>query len=60
MPGQLARRDFEGGTVVWLPANAPAPVTIELDTPHASASGVAPARTFTLKPGTGLVLVRMP
>jgi hypothetical protein len=60
MPGQLARRAFEGGTVVWLPATASAPVTIEFDTRHASASGGTSARAFTLKPGTGLVLVRMP
>ena len=60
MPGQLARRDFEGGTVLWLPATASAPVTIEFNTPHVAASGGAPLRTFTLDPGTGHVLVRMP
>jgi hypothetical protein len=58
-PGRLARRNFEGGTVAWLPATASAQVTIEFDTPHVSASGGSPARAFTLKPGTGLVLVRM-
>jgi hypothetical protein len=60
VPGQLARRAFTGGTALWLPASAPAPVTIELDMPHATAPGAAPARSFTLSPGTGLVLVRMP
>jgi hypothetical protein len=59
-PGQLARRAFEGGTVAWLPATAKAPVTIEFDTPHVSASGGSPARAFKLDPGTGLVLVRKP
>jgi hypothetical protein len=58
--GQLARRAFEGGTVVWLPATARAPVTIDFDKPHVSASGGSPARTFTLKPGEGLVLKKMP
>jgi hypothetical protein len=58
--GQLARRTFEGGTVVWLPATASAPVTIDFDTPHASASGGPPSRTFTLKPGEGLMVKRMP
>jgi Hypothetical glycosyl hydrolase family 15 len=58
-PGELARRTFEGGTVAWLPATAKTPVTIEFDTPHASASGGSPARAFTLNPGTGLVLLRM-
>jgi Hypothetical glycosyl hydrolase family 15 len=59
-PGQLARRTFEGGTVVWLPEKASAAVTIEFGKPHVSASGGSPARTFTLKPGEGLILVRMP
>jgi hypothetical protein len=58
--GQLARRGFEGGTVVWLPETAPAPVTIVLDALHVSTSAGAPARGFTIEPGTGLVLVRMP
>jgi Hypothetical glycosyl hydrolase family 15 len=58
--GQLARRAFEGGTVVWLPATAKAPVTIEFDTAHVSASGGSSARAFKIDPGTGLVLVRKP
>jgi hypothetical protein len=58
--GQLARRVFEGGTVVWLPSSAKAPVTIEFDSPHVSASGGSPARAFKLEPGTGLVLARKP
>lgn len=59
-PGQLGRRAFEGGTVVWLPATALAPVTIDFGAPHLSASGGPSARAFTLKPGEGLILMRMP
>src|SRR5262249_43923158 len=59
-PGELARRTFEGGTVAWLPTTANAPVTIEFDPPHASASGGSPARAFSLEPGTGLVVLRKP
>jgi hypothetical protein len=58
-PGQLAHRAFKGGTVSWLPESAKAPVAIEFHTPHASASGGSPTRSFMLEPGTGLILVRM-
>jgi hypothetical protein len=59
-PGRLARRDFAGGTVVWLPATAKSKATIQLDLAHVSASGGSPSRTFMLEPGTGLILLPVP
>jgi hypothetical protein len=58
--GGLARRDFVGGTVVWLPETAKTKASIEFDIAHVSASGGSPARNFTLEPGNGLVLLPVP
>ena len=55
-PGQLARREFSGGCVLWLPDAAPQPVTVKLPKPMRDEIGGATTQTLTLKPGSGALL----
>jgi hypothetical protein len=57
-PGRLARRRFEGGEVLWLPASAKDAATVELVGPLVPAEGGDPAREVKLRPGEGAILVR--
>ena len=57
-PGTLARRDFDNGTVVWLPADAKQPATINLATPHRALGEKEAQSEITLQPGSGAILIR--
>ena len=56
--GTVARREFEYGVVVWLPADAKQPATIKLETPHRAAGTQQPQSEITLQPGSGAILIR--
>ena len=59
-PGKLARRDFAGGTVLWLPADAKAAETVILDVPQHRFGEVNLLREITLQPGAGALLLKEP
>jgi len=56
-PGKLSRRDFAGGTVLWLPADAKAAVTVKLDAPKYRFGQTDSLREITVQLGTGALLV---
>jgi hypothetical protein len=56
--GTLARRDFDHGTVLWLPATAPESVKVDFNSPMLPAGENAPIHTVSLKPGSGMILLR--
>ena len=56
--GKLARREFAGGTVLWLPASAKAPARVALPRPMRDAIAGGIVRSVTLAPGNGAILVR--
>lgn len=57
-PGRLARRDFEGGTVLWLPSTAPASITVPLDPPMKPVGATEAIPEVRIAPGTGWILLR--
>ena len=58
VPGRLARREFAGGTVLWLPTSAEGPVSVKLPAPAWDLlSGREHAGTIDLLPGSGALLV---
>lgn len=57
-PGKLARRDFAGGTVLWLPTDAKAAVTVEHDAPKYRFGLTDTLREITVQPGTGALLIK--
>ncbi len=57
-PGELARRRFAGGLVLWLPADAPAARTVELEAEMIPLGQSSPTRRVTLTPGTGTIVLR--
>jgi hypothetical protein len=57
-PGKLARRDFAGGTVLWLPADAKTAETIKLDAPLHRLGETDLLREITLQPGAGALLLK--
>ncbi len=58
--GKLARRDFHTGTVLWLPASAKKPFTVNLKDTMRNVFDGRDARKVTLKPGTGAILAKPP
>jgi len=58
MPGKLARRDFAGGTVLWLPADARTAETVKLDAPQHRFGQTDSLREITLQPGEGVLLLK--
>jgi hypothetical protein len=57
-PGQLVRREFTGGVVLWLPESAKEPVSTAIATPMRDVlAGLDLAGSLTLKPGEGAILV---
>ncbi len=56
--GRLARRDFAGGTVLWLPKNAENPATIEFDSPMLPYGSENEVTKITLKPNHGEILLK--
>jgi len=58
VPKQLARRDFAGGTVLWLPSSGEGPVRVELP---ARSWDLLTGREYTgaiqLQPGSGAILI---
>lgn len=57
-PGRLARRDFAGGTALWLPADAVAAAIVKLDAPHHRFGQTQTVREITLQPGNGELLLK--
>jgi len=55
--GTLARRAFEKGLVLWLPASAKAAETVKLDSEHTNAVTSKAMTEVKLQPGEGAVLV---
>ena len=55
--GKLARREFTGGTVLWLPASAKAPARVALPRPMRDAIAGGMVRSATVAPGSGAILV---
>ena len=58
LPGKLARRDFAGGTVLWLPTAAKAAETVMLDVPQRRFGETDSFRQITLQPGAGALLLK--
>jgi hypothetical protein len=56
--GKPAHRPFEGGEVLWLPANAERAVTLRLEAPLWRIGGSNAVAEVTLKPGYGEILLR--
>jgi hypothetical protein len=56
-PGKLARRDFAGGSVFWLPAAAGGPVSVKLDKPMRRLAGGGAIDEVSLQPGSGTVML---
>lgn len=56
--GRLARRDFEGGTVLWLPSTAPEPALVALSAPMKPVGSQTALTEVRVAPGTGWVLLR--
>ncbi|HYF01387.1 MAG TPA: hypothetical protein VEJ18_20865 [Planctomycetota bacterium] len=56
-PGKLARRDFEGGTVLWLPSTAPAALVLPLDPPMTPVGSTEALPEVRIAPGTGWILL---
>jgi len=56
--GKLARRDFTGGLVLWLPADAPMAATVKLDSPHRQFDQKESLRDISVQPGTGVLLLK--
>lgn len=57
-PGKLARRDFAGGTVLWLPSDAKDGVAVKLDAPQYRFGQTESLREITVQPGTGALLIK--
>jgi hypothetical protein len=57
-PGALARREFAGGTVFWLPATATEPVQVALNAPMVPVGAQKAITEITLKPDSGVILLR--
>jgi hypothetical protein len=58
-PGQLARREFIGGIVLWLPETAKAPATVPLPSPmHDVLTGRDVTDSLSIKPGEGALLLK--
>lgn len=57
-PGQLARRRYANGMVLWLPASAKRPRTISLGEPIVDAVTGKQVESADLKPDSGAVLLR--
>jgi hypothetical protein len=57
-PGRLARRDFAGGTVLWLPADARTRETVKLDAPHHRFGQTELLHETMLPPGEGVLLLK--
>jgi hypothetical protein len=56
-PGKLARRDFAGGSVFWLPATARESVSVKLDKPMRRLAGGGAIDEVSLQPGSGTVML---
>lgn len=60
-PGRLARRDFTGGTVLWLPASAQAPRTVKLRREMRVGLGRGigmKVSSVPVNPGEGVILLK--
>lgn len=57
-PGGLARREFERGTVLWLPASAVNDADVSFERPLAPFGSSEAVREIRLQPGTGALLTR--
>lgn len=55
--GTLARREFSGGQVLWLPATAGGPQTVTLQHSMIDAATKAAVSNVTLQPGQGAILL---
>ncbi len=55
--GKLARRDFAGGSVFWLPANARAPVRLKFEKRMHLLTGGNGIDELSLQPGAGAILL---
>ena len=59
-PATLARREFEHGTVLWLPGDAQSPAVVALGGPRVEAVSGKTVREVTLAPGSGALLLAAP
>lgn len=55
--GKLARRDFAGGSVLWLPETAKGAVSVKLEGPMRPLTGGNVAGEVELLPGTGAIML---